>query len=226
MNASHRCPDFPELEAMLDLPPSAPERQALEACPRCRARLAVLAEFLTDDSRPEGARLADAGPRLRRAFEAELEAAAGGPRPERSRPSAMQRFWGSRLSWGLAASFTLAALVLGGRELWLEPQPAQLVRGDRAGGETGLELLPVITRPDGALILRWRPAPGATSYRVQLLDAGLAPIAEEAALADTLLLLPPGALPAASGDLFGWQVTALQDGATLAVSGVGVFGAP
>ena len=226
MSAKHRCLDFPELEIILDLPAAAPARLELEACPRCRARMAVLAEFLTDTSHPAGAHPEEAGRRLRLAFETELRQAAGAPRAEAARHSAAWPIRHRRLAWGLAASLALAVLILGGRQRWFAPEPADLLRGERHQGEEAILLLPMAARPDGSLLLGWRAVRGAEVYKVQFLSADLETVAEFTVLTDTLLLLTPGALAAVPGSPLAWQVTALGNSATLARSGIVAVSTP
>jgi hypothetical protein len=214
----HRCLDFPDLEALISLPPEAPARRALADCPRCGARLSLLAEFLEDKTRPAGARPEAAARALRRAMAAELGAGAG---------AASRRQPGLRLAWRLSAGLAMLACVVtvGALRGWFAPELVERWRGEVPNAE--LALLPAHRDPTGDWLLSWRALPGAASYRVDLLDADLQLLGSVAA-ADTLLRLSPAALPAQARSPLAWQVTALatESGAALAQSPLGLLPSP
>ena len=230
------CVSSEEIGAILRLPPDSPERQHLEACPRCRALLISYREFVEDRSSPPGANLQDAGAHLREAFD---ETVAG--RTETVKRPAWWTFtrWVPRLPLGLGRAWLLAPVTMlvvlglyaGFGHLRRESGPDRL-RGPAATepGRGQGSILLLEARPQGteAVELRWRAIPAASSYEVVVFGTDLKDLARLRSLTDTLCVVrradlhpEPGA-----GALLGWQVFAQRDGVTVASSPIGAVRLP
>ncbi|MBM4117428.1 hypothetical protein FJ251_06730 [bacterium] len=219
MKVDHRCLSTRDLETLVDLPPTAPARQALLGCPRCQTQLEQLEEFLHDRSRPAGSRPDDAAWRLQLALAAELRGAGADRRPNWLRRP--------RLAWGVAASLALAGVLFAVVDEWGwrprettprwrgEPMPATIL------------LLPVGREAADTLRLSWRAQAGAARYRVDIWDADFRSLLR-ASLADTLLRVDAARLRAKAAPPFAWQVTALAtaEGAVLAHSPIATLSIP
>jgi hypothetical protein len=59
---------------------------------------------------------------------------------------------------------------------------------------------------------RWRPLSGAASYNIKIYDANLQTVAQSGPLATTSWTVPK---PLARGQVYGWSVSALKDGAEI-----------
>lgn len=207
---SHHCLDFAALEALIDAPAAAEARLALGDCPRCRARLSLLAEFLADASRPLGAQPEIAAQAIRRVLAGELASPAEAPSRRRLRPL-------SRRDWSLAAGLAavLCLLAIGLEWRWLTPESPDRWRGERSGAE--IVLLPPQSEAGGRLLLSWRALPGAATYRIEVLDSEL-DVLQSLTATDTLLLLDPLNSPAARPAPLAWQVTALPEAGSPALA--------
>jgi hypothetical protein len=234
-----RCFDQDEIADVLDLEPGDPRRRHLEECPRCQALAMVFTEFMRDRSVPPGSDLEDANAQLLTAFEKEQgKEQSVGLAPEgmpASRGVVQHRTpWAQILPWLHAAgrrpvlAAAVVVLVAGTVYVSIErhsgSERPDVLRGappaPSTAAATSARLLPVEMDPAGNRVLRWRRVLGADAYQVRFFGADLSDFARIGPLADTLLVLSPGVLPAGSvaGATAGWQVVALQGGCELGVS--------
>jgi hypothetical protein len=101
-------------------------------------------------------------------------------------------------------------LVVAGVRLYMTT--ADMESGPRLRGGAGLAAYPV-QWSDGNARLAWKPAAGAASYRLELLDAGRAVL--DTTIRDTSFVVP-SSLASASPSIV-WTVSAmLDDGSTVA----------
>lgn len=206
-----------------------PVRLHVETCARCRARYLSYRSFVGAsgvESSTTAVQIAEAHV----ALDSLIVRHFGQPRaPEpvftsegtahRNRRGALRRF---RWIWVLtpAAGVALLAGYLTLDRLGGSPETIVL-RGGRAR-MFGLEQ--PVSLVDGSIRLRWKSVPGAGSYRVQLLDAGLRLQAELPAVNDTMLVLPRGeVVPQGSAPQTLWRVTAYSGSRKIADSEVGAL---
>jgi hypothetical protein len=163
------CPDFETLATWRDLPASDERRTHVESCPRCRARLAALDEFVAPsaDDLPAGEWNA-AREELRRRRPADERLS--------SRPFAVDvaaRRAPSR--WRFARLVgTLGAVVAVGAVAWfgLRARPAPALR---ESGPTAWA--PTVERRGGTIRIAWPAVPQADAYRLLVSGPSLEPVA-------------------------------------------------
>jgi hypothetical protein len=221
------CHAIRELPALGVLPAGDPRRAHLNACPRCRARLATYLEFVEAPPAVSGPQREEALARLGAALDREILGRAR--TTARSFPAHRRRPWldgrallGERgLPAGALAAAALLA-VIGLTVLRVQERPPGVVlRAQHGRGGTELpETVAGHLEDDGSLLLRWRPVAGATAYRVELLDGELALLAAFEAGADTQRVIPADALRRAvhTAGSHAWTVTALVHGDVIARS--------
>lgn len=208
--------DDERLIELAALPPSDPRRLEAEKDPHVRAWLLEHDAFVE-----AGPILPEDEGAVTRAAEAAIararaEAARGTgvvlelPRPTRTRRAPLPR-------WALAAA---AVVVIAGAGVVLMPRFTARESGNLRSITPGAVEQPFASLPatrdaQGSLVLSWSPAPGATSYRVEILS-GLDAIASHDVLSGEKFALDPASLPAGDGLL--WRVLALKDGETIATT--------
>jgi hypothetical protein len=161
------CLDFETLAALSDLSADDPRRVHVESCPRCRARLIALKEFVASS----GSDVPDAE---WRAAEAELRRrrVSDGLVSPPARPPAVRRTW-TRAVWRpvFAAAASLVVVLAGA--WWVmqsRHEPAlRALPGD--------EWIPSVGSRGAAVTIAWRATPGADQYKVVFLGASLEPVA-------------------------------------------------
>ena len=223
----HECFGPEDLDALLEAHQGDPRRTEAEACPRCAANLALYARFLSPKTHA-GANLDDARRRLRTFVEREF---GGGPADEphqvsgpKQRPVRPWAWWPRQLLgpvWAAAAIVVaIGAVALfrsqmgDGRDV-LRGGPAP-----REGASGVIESFPAVALPSGSWQLRWRAAPNAVRYEVELLTVALEgsrrlPVGVDTTLAlDRETLLDAG--PA--GEPLYWRVVAIGAGGEIAAS--------
>lgn len=223
----HECFGPEDLDALLEAPPGDPRRTEAEACPRCATNLASYARFLSPKTHP-GADLDDARRRLRTFVEREIEGGqAGEPNqvsdPKR-RPVRLRAWWPRQLAgpvWAAAAIVVaIGAVALfrsqmgGGRDV-LRGGPAP-----REGASGVIESFPAAALPSGSWQLRWRTAPNAVRYEVELLTVALESLRRLPVGVDTTLALDRETLLDAgpAGEALYWRVVAIGAGGEIAAS--------
>lgn len=232
---SDRRIDIEDLGGLSELPPDDPRLEALESRPSARARMRAYEDFLSTTDVPPSARVAEAEARLAEALEREIGVPIGGepatsPRPPASTPR--PRDGDDRrtlLGWlgapRLRPVFVMAALTVVLAGVWVATRP----RGPGGPGGPGREdlLRGTVPQPmpgawpghaksetlaDGALRLRWSPAPGADRYTAVFLASDLSEIGRVSDLTATQFELHATSLPAglASHTAVLWRVEAYQ----------------
>jgi hypothetical protein len=161
------CLEFEALASLSGLPAGDPRRVHVEGCPRCRARLIALEEFVAASGSgvPDAEwRVAEAALRRRRVSDGLVSPPAA--------PPAARRTW-MRAEWRPVLAAAAAVVVVSAGSWWVTKshhEPAlRAVPGDEW-------TLAVGTREAGVTIA-WLAAPGADQYRVVFLDASLEPVA-------------------------------------------------
>ena len=161
------CLDLEALASLSGLPAGDPRRAHVESCPRCRARLVALEEFVagTGSDVPDAEWLAAKAALERRRVSEGLAA-----RP--ATPPVVRPTW-TRALWRpvFAAAATLVLVSAG---VWWTTQsrhePAlRAVPGD--------EWTIAVGTREAAVTIAWLASPGADQYRVVFLDASLEPVA-------------------------------------------------
>jgi hypothetical protein len=208
----NRCFEDGELPHLLQMDARDPRQEHLRGCPRCQARLLVFREFLEDRSIPPGADPKDASSRLWRAFSQATRA---------PRPSGIARILGwmplipAKPVWVAAVSLIAAAGLFYG--LTRRPSGEDRLRGATARGE--FVILSAERAAPAAIVIRWSSVPGAGSYRVLVLDAGLSELARLAPTPDTSLAVGRDLMPSVpAGTLVALEIVALSGDRELAVT--------
>jgi len=208
------CPPVESFERLLRLHPADPRREHLGRCPRCRARAIAFRSFLESGPLPQGANLAAARDGMTKTLQAEIRGPVAFARLPRWRPR-LSRPWAAVAFSGAIAAVLLVLV----SPTLLKQRDDVLLRGAPAT-QAQLVLLPAETLPDGALLLRWHPLPGAESYRVTLFGQNLEELAQVSAGAAEFLEIPAGNLAALGprGSALFWRVEALVGGDPVALS--------
>jgi hypothetical protein len=219
-----RCFNVEELEAIAGLPADDPRHRHAESCPRCRALLASYREFITGrdelaDVRAD-ATLADALDRG--IFGAQASAADTSPSLLDRLAGLWQRIGEAgmlRPALSAAAVLVIAVAVLSPWDPG--PAPERVLRGEgTAASSPRITTRDAQVRPDGSVLVSWRPAAAAHLYRVQILGEDLVEIGSIDAGPDTFLVFHPPATAggeAASPALL-WRVQGLATGEVVATS--------
>jgi hypothetical protein len=230
------CPELHELLALQTRPIGDPGRLHLDACPRCRNRVALYADFTQPSSLPAEVDLADAERRLgaslgtrRRAAPAAQDRA---PRTVREGPGLLHSLlapFGGLGPWRLAVAGggLIAAVALVVIHPW---QPASDPTGALRSGGTAeeVELQAPSVLPDGWIRLAWTPDPQAEAYRIRVLGPDLTEILSRDVTGATALVVERGTLPASipTGTVLGWNVAVLRGGGEIRRSSTGTLRAP
>ncbi len=161
------CPDVEALAALSGLSADDPRRAHVESCPRCRARLIALEEFVAASGSdvPEAEwHVAEAELRRRRVSDGLVSPPA--------RPPAVRRTW-TRAVWRpvFAAAASLVVMIAGA--WWV----VQSRHEPTLRALPGDEWIPSVESRGAAVTIAWRATPGADQYRVVFLDASLEPVA-------------------------------------------------
>jgi len=218
------CPSDHELADLADAPATDPRRAHVDACPRCRARLADFAAFVRDERDTAPAELAAAERTLAAAVAARLDAMGAGTTPASAQPQppavtplpARPRRRVAWTAWAAAAAFAVSA-----GWLVVRHNGPVLERGTRATAparDRVVLLAPL--RGDGAVTLRWQDVPGADRYVVRFVGADLVEVARSPGLDRASYVLERAALPTglARGTSVLWQVVAFREGERVAAS--------
>lgn len=226
MTTGDRCIPVELLEEASQRPSDDPGRRHLETCPRCRARLAELEDFLRRTPAPPEARPGEARLELQQWLDTQLLA----PAPVRARPLPVARRrwqpWAASPGWRLAA-VAAAVVVAAGTWAVLRPQapvPGAAVRGEGGAPRGGMsrEIFALSLEPEsGAGVrVRWAPVVGADRYEVTVHAPDLSVLARFDAGDRTVATVPDsllGGLPGRPATLL--RVHALRLGDELARSG-------
>jgi hypothetical protein len=163
------CPEFETLAAWRELPGSDARRAHVESCPRCRARLAAMDEFVTPtaDELPAGEWAAAREELGRRRAGDERLRSRGGAEVVRMPRHAPR--WRLALALGAAAALVAISAVT-----WLG------VRGRQAPAlrESGpAAWAPTVKLQARTIRISWAAVPQAETYRLVFSDPTLEPIA-------------------------------------------------
>jgi hypothetical protein len=234
---SDRCPRIEELGEVLARPPEDPVRRHVAECPRCQARLTTYEEFLRGAGEHDEAQVAAAVDRLGDALEREILGAGAGAAPgaapiaQRGRGGKILHFRSPLVRGALAAAAAVLLFValdgLRDRPPDDATAPGELrLRSEEAGRPAESVTLAEPRRlPDGGVELSWESHPGAGTYVVRILDAGLDEVARLPAGADLSLRLADetlqGLLPGPGA--YAWLVVALDGGDEVARSRTSSF---
>lgn len=215
-----------ELAGLMELPAGHPRRAHLDACPRCRARLAQYHAFLAAPADVPAHESSDADQRLERFLQREV---AGGAAPASGANVTFARrfadWWRSPVA-APALAFAAVVALIGGVSLVMVLQQARPVReapGEEPllrGGETAVVTLaaPEALAGGGAR-LRWTSAPDADAYEVLVFSPALDEVGRLGPVKDSSLEIPRERLwSMANGDTLLVRVRALRAGATLGES--------
>lgn len=197
-----RCIPVEELARVRDLPAGSPEREHLESCPGCRARLLALAEFeRTDVALPREAGAGQAHAKLDAVIES-LTAAPAPPRPVRERSGWLRRLFAPP-AMRYATAFAVLAVVAAAAWLVSRPPGAPIAPGGRVvpgerlvRGETVTAGAATVRATADGWELAWPRVEGAESYDVVFLDAELREVGRIAEVRGTSVRLVRDALPA------------------------------
>lgn len=160
------CLDFEALASLSGLPGGHPRRAHAESCPRCRARLLELEEFLAgsgSDVPNAEWRVAEAELLRRRVSDGLVAPAA----PPVVRPSWARAMWRPMLA-------AAATLVLVSAGMWWAGQNRHEPAMRNVGGG---EWTPSVVIGKAGVAVGWPATPDADQYRVVFLDASLEPVA-------------------------------------------------
>lgn len=206
-----------------------PVRSHLEECARCRARYLSYRSFVGSAEvgpTPAADRLGEARAALDSLIAGRFGDRTGGE-PVEPRLSKVSQLLGSafrrrRWAWALAPA-ACAVVVVGYLTVGPHTRPPGTIIL-RGSGEPMFRIEVPLIQDDGSVLLRWRSVPAASSYRVQLLDAGLRLLAELPIGNDTTLVLPRDEIPRhGPQSQILWRVTAYAGTRRLAESEVGTF---
>lgn len=213
------CMPIENLVELITLDPDDPRRAHLDACPRCRARLAAFRSFLEMHPLPEGARPADARKRLSRAIRQETSIS----QRSRSRPGP----WSfleilRRPRWQAAAGLVVAtgAVVLLLQLTERREEQPILLRGAE-GTESVEGSVPAHSvQADGAVELRWPSMADADEYQILIAGLDLEEILRVEAGPETQILLAAETVRdlGRPGSVVFWRVSALRGGDRIALS--------
>jgi hypothetical protein len=199
------CIPLEELAVLAELPASDPRRAHVAQCPRCGALLDAYARFLEPGADADAAHVAAADVRLSEFLARTIGAPASpaaAPAPARAtaRTEPRTSWWSALFAPAMrpALGFVVAAIVLGGIVVW----PRRAGRGpvDTLRGGSQRAAVPTLRITDATLgvaglRLAWDPVADADAYEVRVYSDALAEIARLNANGDTMLIVPPSALP-------------------------------
>lgn len=212
---SHVCrDDMSGFDRLLRLPPDAPERVEVEACPRCGARFLEFRAFLRGDDVP-GANPVEAEERLSSLVDAHAPELLGQPRRDGDG-------WWARVRRGLSTprvvvpALALMAIIVVGVWRWQPWVDRSLEVRSTAVERGSITLISVEEGDDGGVSVTWAPVPSADSYAVRLLGARFTEIRRIGPVTTTDIRIEPADLP--SDKPLYWQVVALQGGDEIASS--------
>ena len=242
------CVPIEALEALLALPAGDAKRRHVESCPRCRARLLALAEFVSAPADVPEALLAEADAHLAKVMRRELAldpvaapiapaapiaSVASGATSAPGAPAVRERIaprWRMPWAWvGAGVAFaTVAFLSVRAIEDRLTDAPPVL----RGAPERTLAA-PEGLRAEagtGDVTLTWSPSAGAEDYQVTVYAADLTEIVRLPPSADTTVVVTRADLPPSTAGKTGasafWRVTARAKGDPLGVSTPGTLRLP
>ena len=214
-------PPIEEFERIVARAATDPDRIHLESCDRCRAMQRMLNEFISPGSMHE-AGLDEAQSRLDAIVAGIVGADAAAPRelgrilPFPATVAPPRRGVHPGLI-GLAACVALATVVV----FTLKPAGTPQLRGEGAAGTIRAMAQTV---DGGAVRLNWDAFPGATRYRIVVLDSHVDPVADLGPVTTTTFTIPADSLAAITartraGEKLVWQVEALAGQSVIGYSG-------
>ena len=215
---SHKCVDIEDLGAIAELPPTSPERQAVESCPHCRALMASFASFLAAEKRP-GSNPDEAAERLGAFLNDQIAARQNANVAEPT----TRRFWHFLSGWKLAPVAAAAAVVVIALAVWQRPTGPALERA--AGDGEAIELLGHQVSAD-TVSLTWSPFSDATGYRVVLYRPDLTELTAKETDGETVVEFDVSDLADAPNGQIIWRVFALVDGDEVARSAPAILQLP
>jgi len=228
---THPCIAPEQFEDVESLPDGHPARLHLRECARCRARHRAYRSFMEDArGAARNPQESDADSLRHERTLQHFGLSREVPDTDREPSGPWWRTWmqSARARWlvvtpTVAAAAIVAALFVASRH---PADESHVYRGPVSAYSWGVE--PATLLSDGGIRLTWRRRSGADAYSVRLLDTALATVYRTGDLADTTIVLDPGALgPAArSGAHLLWRVTAFRGGESLEETDPGILQLP
>ena len=205
-----RCLGDEELGELESLPAGDPGMRHLEQCPRCRARLRSYREFMADAEPPATAREREARRELSAALDREILGVTAS-QDSVAEPSPVMPAW-RPFQWLLGAPrhpllrpalaiASVALVAFGVTQIASQlggGHPTGIVRGGTGNGVSATMIVARVMLADGRPVLSWTRLDSAEDYQVLLFGAGLTEIGSINAGAESLLVLEPSRLPAAT----------------------------
>jgi len=219
------CLPLEELALVAELPASDPRRAHVATCPRCGALVDAYTRFAEPGADADAPHVAAADARLSEFLAKTIGVApAAAPAPT-LRPAPRESWWAALFAPAMrpALGFVVAAIVLGGIVVWprlAEHGPTDTLRGGPRHPDAPTLLVRSAGLHVDGLHIAWSAVPGADAYEVRVFSDGLAEIARLDANGDTVLTVPPSALPfrASPGQSLLVRVDARAHGTVIASS--------